>query len=67
MYIFLSLQCADKSDELLCLSTTKPCTNDQFACSDGHCIGKEDVCDGVKDCLDGDDEKDCATTSKDIP
>lgn len=36
------------------------CTEDEFQCNDGRCIPNNKVCDGSKDCSDGEDE-DCIT------
>lgn len=36
------------------------CPTGTFLCSNnGNCISAIEVCDGVHDCLDGEDEKDC--------
>lgn len=35
------------------------CAEDQFKCSDNHCIPENKVCDGVRDCLENEDEEDC--------
>ena len=36
------------------------CTAMEFTCGDGACIPSNKVCDGVMDCLMGDDEAECA-------
>ena len=42
----------------LCL--TGRCPADTFSCNDGaHCISKNWVCNGDRDCPDGDDEHYC--------
>ena len=39
------------------------CLTDDFKCLDGHCIPKEWLCDGVKDCQFGEDEtQNCGKT-----
>ena len=65
-------------------TTLKPhmtaCTKSQFECSGKSCIAKTMICDGVKDCPNGEDEASdkcptchetgdfkCATTSRCVP
>ena len=31
-----------------------------YHCKAGDCIGKEEVCDGMEDCLEGEDELGCS-------
>ncbi|XP_022248454.1 sortilin-related receptor-like [Limulus polyphemus] len=66
--------CGDNSDEESCGSSensTKAevvtaevanatCGEDHFRCLSGKCIRNSWVCDGNKECEDGDDEKDCS-------
>lgn len=35
---------------------TKECSLDEFQCHDGHCIERERLCDGFRDCEEGEDE-----------
>ena len=42
------------------------CQKDQFKCSDGVCISKDSVCNGVEDCTNGSDEKLDDCDSEDI-
>lgn len=35
------------------------CGEAQFRCTDGRCIGYELQCNGVEECSDGSDERDC--------
>ncbi|CAD5111663.1 DgyrCDS948 [Dimorphilus gyrociliatus] len=39
------------------------CPPDTFECSHLHCIPKDYVCDNIKDCSNGADERNCATTN----
>lgn len=34
----------------------KPCSDKEFRCNSEKCISKSDLCDGFRDCLDGEDE-----------
>ncbi len=39
---------------------TAPCGDDEFMCDvDGRCIDARLVCDGTKQCADGQDEQNC--------
>lgn len=40
--------------------TPRPCTDDEFKCSNGHCISQHLVCDNVNDCGDNFDEIGCS-------
>ena len=35
------------------------CFKEEYSCKDGRCISRDYVCDGVKDCSEGDDEDEC--------
>lgn len=35
------------------------CKDDEFQCKDDKCISISEKCNGIKDCLDGDDEEHC--------
>ncbi|XP_006811189.1 MAM and LDL-receptor class A domain-containing protein 1-like [Saccoglossus kowalevskii] len=37
----------------------KVCTEDEFRCSDGHCIDRSKVCNFADDCMDSSDEQYC--------
>ena len=39
------------------------CTKSQFECSGKSCIAKTMICDGVKDCPNGEDERNCVQDS----
>lgn len=40
------------------------CTPEQYVCSNSRqCIDKDKVCDGHKDCPQGDDERQCVTVA----
>lgn len=67
--------CGDGSDELDCsLSPNKNkdgrnpgaliCEQNQFRCSSGECIAQSWVCDGSRDCANGDDELNCETSTR---
>ncbi|XP_068939311.1 SCO-spondin-like [Petaurus breviceps papuanus] len=43
------------------IPTVPPCPGNEFHCANGVCIPPEAMCNGVEDCGDGSDEKDCAT------
>lgn len=65
--------CGDESDEIGCTNntvtmttTTEPpitqtemCLSSQFMCDSKRCISKSDVCDGIPDCSNGEDEINC--------
>jgi hypothetical protein len=35
------------------------CRPDDFYCEDGNCVSYSSLCNGVQECRDGSDEKDC--------
>jgi len=41
---------------LVSLELTVACASDQYACTNGRCIYRDWLCDGVADCPLGDDE-----------
>lgn len=53
--------CSDNSDEIdpKCGGTSRPCSESEFRCNDGHCIAESKVCDGTIQCIDGLDESQC--------
>lgn len=51
----LNVDCPDQSDEHGC----RACTPDQFRCNNGHCLNLAKRCDGVSDCVHGEDEELC--------
>merc|ERR1739838_446469 len=69
------LHCPDQKDEplycppvVMChlnqATGSCDCPEDEIPCSDGLCIQKEAVCDGVNHCLDGSDEPEQCTCAK---
>lgn len=38
------------------LITNKPCTSEEYACANGHCIPQENMCDFINHCGDNSDE-----------
>ena len=44
---------------MLAVSLTLECGSDQYRCRDGRCIHKSRVCDGLRDCPEGEDERRC--------
>ncbi|KYN23000.1 Vitellogenin receptor [Trachymyrmex cornetzi] len=59
LFVF-KFDCQDGSDETpeACKSITQ-CLDEQFRCSNGHCISASLKCDGFHDCLDNSDEVLC--------
>mgnify|MGYP002714269838 FL=1 len=53
--------CVRTKSKLIHLGTKSSCeSKGKFYCDDSSlCISKSFVCDGIADCLNGDDEKDC--------
>nr|XP_033778769.1 basement membrane-specific heparan sulfate proteoglycan core protein isoform X4 [Geotrypetes seraphini] len=41
----------------------RPCRRDEARCPNGQCIPRDYLCDGERDCRDGEDELNCGTTS----
>ncbi|XP_077994388.1 uncharacterized protein LOC144448109 [Glandiceps talaboti] len=55
------------SGSMLVFGIPRPfCDDTEFMCNDGQCIDAALSCDGNKDCYDGNDETDCATTAANI-
>ena len=57
-YLFLNvcfLDCNDSLDEANCTN----CRKDQFHCGHGVCINRDNICNGVRECPDGRDERQC--------
>nr|XP_018667004.1 low-density lipoprotein receptor-related protein 4 isoform X1 [Ciona intestinalis] len=50
------LDCDNGIDERNC---SHPCTDEQYRCGNGQCIGLHNHCDGQDDCGDGTDEINC--------
>eukprot|EP01084_Bolivina_argentea_P315260 546135_1 len=69
LWIFLSLiivipfACV-YSDDLLIFGGYSLCTQHEFKCNDGTCIWYGFVCNGVRDCVDGEDEQQHCDFSK---
>lgn len=43
----------------MCVRSAYSCKANEFRCSDGLCIKKQYLCDGIKHCIDGSDESHC--------
>lgn len=55
------------SNNTLIPAASTPCNNYQFKCKNGECILKSWHCDGVTDCEDGSDEKNCNSKIHVVP
>eukprot|EP00106_Octopus_bimaculoides_P010253 XP_014777695.1 PREDICTED: atrial natriuretic peptide-converting enzyme-like [Octopus bimaculoides] len=53
------------NDEEYCFLPPKPCSYNDFACTNKKCIMKEWVCDGESDCSDASDEANCLKCKSD--
>ena len=53
--------CSAETHNVLCqtapVAVAQECGPQQFTCSDGTCITNGNVCDGMRDCVDGSDEE----------
>ncbi len=52
--------CTSASHVLGCVSEKPECGPGQFVCDNEHCIGMSKVCNGVDECSDGSDERECS-------
>ena len=48
--------------EMKSFQASHACQRGQFVCDDGTCILDHHLCDGISDCITGEDEKNCRTT-----
>lgn len=67
--------CGDNSDELDCANSypspqgnkspdVSVCSDNHYQCNTGECINESWICDGQKDCPNGDDESNCGAVTK---
>ena len=48
-----------EGDHFVCCSGEWKCSRNRAKCPEGRCIYKKRVCDGITDCDDGSDERNC--------
>ena len=56
------VDCRDGSDEHGCAYWTSSCWPEQFRCLDRTCVDIRHRCDGIWDCVNGEDEMSCAAS-----
>lgn len=61
----LSLMQCKNYPRINCVRARSPCFERELTCGDGSCISRDWICDGHRDCPNGEDEASCVLCSRD--